>query len=118
MKIKVHKLWQHVGRTILIENSTNEYVPDGEYLVLGKDQWDCIVLGNVNTKETTLLEEYDEDDEVTASNMDINLDELVEFKLATCVGLIQDGWRLGGPMDLLPYFIEFGSLVQLQKLKG
>jgi hypothetical protein len=118
MKVKTHKLWQHVGRTIEIKDSTDEYVPNGVYLVIGKDQGGCIEIGNLINRETALIEEYDEYDEVILVDHQINLEELIEFKLATCVGLIQDGWRLGGTMDLLPYFIELGSLTQLQKLKA
>ena len=118
MKIKTHSLWRHIGRTIHIKDSTNEYVPNGVYLILGRESDGCIEIGDLITRETTIIEEYTETDEVILISHEINIDELAEFKLASCVSLIRDGYEIGGGMDLTPYLSDYLSYTKLQKIKG
>ena len=91
MKVKVYELWKYKGCSIYIdEDMSNEYLPKGNYNVIGKVDWGIELYFNGNT---FLIEEYTEEDEVDVyiNEYKRRVDILVEAYSIICLNIAEDG---------------------------
>lgn len=105
MKVKINELWRYPqGITV-----------GGKYkeaMYLGKS-YDCIVLWKDGKAE--YIEEWDDEDEVTVLDYNVDLDKLIEVKKLMVLGLIDDGWRVGSKgLDLQDTLDEVRTLAALR----
>ena len=113
-RIKVDDLWKYIGYTIYVPKNTIVDIPEGSYCVLSKDSIG-VSIGNYETRDDLLIEEYDDEAEVILQSDSVDLDTLLSFKLAQLVVLTGEGWKLGEGMDITPYLEEYEILTKIKK---
>ena len=85
------------------------YINKKHYLNLGKDKYDDIMLYDFATGLVTSLEDiYEEDLAIIVGPLD--LERLLTVTTGRCLGLVQDGWTIGGSMNLQPYLDELQAI--------
>ena len=106
MKVKLSKLWQHLGTEVHItEEIADEHCPMGFYNIIEKGHDECYMFLNSAGSELFYLEEWDDEMEIniTSSDIEDRVEALVNAYSIQIIGLIADGWTEGGHMDLTPY---------------
>jgi len=113
-EINVEDLWKYVGYTIRVEDSVIQDVPKGQYLVIGKEEFG-VTLGNYVSRDTHLIEEYDDDAVVTLVDTAPDLKTLLDFKLAGLISLANEGWTENKDnfLNITPYLKEYKILKEL-----
>jgi hypothetical protein len=117
MQIKISNLYAHIGQIVELKD-LGEHIPNGIYIILSKEEYG-IEVGNLLTREFIVIEDYDEETEVRLIDYTVNLQELINFKLANIVNLLAEGWRINNEefCNLSPQITEYRTLLLLKKLE-
>lgn len=110
-EIKIDDLWKYIGYTVRVHPDTIMDIPEGQYVVLGKESFG-VTLGNYTNRSTYLIEDYLDNASVTLVNGVPDLKTLLDFKLAGLISLANEGWTENKDnfLNITPYLNEYKIL--------
>ena len=91
------------------------YINKKHYMYVEKDEYDDKLLYDYETGLVISIEDiYEEGLVVIVGPLD--LERLLTVATSRCLSLVQDGWTIGGAMDIQPYLDELRTIKEIHEI--